>query len=147
VLAVLFRIGESTFAIDSSVVERVVPALPLRAVPGATQAVVGICEHQGVIIPVVDLCLAIIGLPARPQLSTRYIICRLPEARTLALIAERVTETCEVNEADLQEPGVHSEGAPYLGKIFHDAAGELVQCGTPHGVLPALGLAALQLTA
>ena len=144
-LFIVFRIGEQPHALDASQIETVTPALPLRAIPGTSRGIVGVFEHQGRVVPVVDLSLAIQGVPSRHLLSSRYLIVGNAGPRPIALLAEHVTETLEVDESKLQPSGVISEGAPFLGEVFRDDDGSIVQCVSPQSLLPQEVLASLEI--
>ncbi|WOO39695.1 chemotaxis protein CheW [Rubellicoccus peritrichatus] len=145
-LLILFQLGDKPFAIDALSIEMVVPVLPLRKIPSAPSSIAGVYEHFGQIIPVVDLCMVIDDTPARQMLSTRFLICKANgDDRLLGLLAEKVTETCEIDESELKEAGVESKDAPYLGKVFRDKSDRMVQCITPTSVLPQSVLDALNL--
>lgn len=144
-LAILFQLDDKTYAIDSMAVETVVPAIALRKMPGLPKSVKGIYEHHGEIVPVVDLCLAITGRPAKAMLSTRYIICHAGGERLLGLIAEHVIEILDVPNDSLKDPGLFASGAPYLGEVFRNTSGDIIQCVSPQTVLPGDVLASLKL--
>lgn len=145
-LLILFQLGNKPYAIDALSVDMVVPALPLRQIPGAPSSIIGVYEHFGQVIPVVDLCRAIGAESARKMLSTRFLVCKTNDKeRLVALLAEKVTETCEVEASELKEPGVEAKDAPYLGKVFRDKGGRIVQCITPMTILPESVLEALKL--
>jgi chemotaxis-related protein WspB len=117
----------------------IVPALPLRAVPGTPPAVVGVFAFRNQVTPVIDLAQLALGQPARPAMSSRYVVTRFPLAggteRFLALLAERVNEVCDVPDDRLRPPGVRSPGAPFLGPVA-DTPGGLVQTVTLAQLLP-----------
>ncbi|GHB93931.1 chemotaxis protein CheW [Cerasicoccus arenae] len=131
-LTVLFHLGDQSFAIDAECVEIVIPALPLRPVPGAPAFVGGRFEYRGRIIPVIDLGQLIFKHPLNEGLSSRYMLIQYkkPQGGTalLGLWAERVTETLEVSDDMLAEGGVSPPDARYLGRIFTSPDGAIVQC-------------------
>jgi len=95
-LAVLFSIGDARCGLDSAVVERIVPALPLSAVAGGPVAFAGTFTYHGVSVPVVDLVRLAAGRATQPHLSSRIILTRHADgggqSRLIGLLAERVTE-------------------------------------------------------
>ncbi len=103
-LAVLFNLGDRRCGLDSAAVERIVPALPLRPIPGAPPGVAGTFDYRGAMVPVVDLVRLAAGRPARPQLSSRIILARHAPAggapRLVGLLAESVN--------DVRAPSRHS---------------------------------------
>jgi chemotaxis-related protein WspB len=138
-LLVLFTLGEQRYGLDAAVVELIVPALPVRAVPGTPPAVSGIFSFRGQVTPVIDLIQLTLGRPARPALGSRFIITRYPlggQEHFLALHAESVNEVRDVPDHALREPGVRSPGAPFLGPVVDTPFG-LVQTVTLQDLLPA----------
>jgi len=99
-LAVLFSLGERRYGLDSVLVERVIPSLPLRVVTSAPPAVVGVFDYQGQTVSVVDLVRLRTGRPAKAHLSTRIILVKYNDpagqSRVLGLLAERVNEVRQV---------------------------------------------------
>lgn len=146
-LYVTFSLDGKLCALDACGIERIIPTLPWREIPGAPRAVVGVFEHHGVIVPVVDLTLAVASRPSRQVLSTRIIITRLDGGRLLGLLAEEVTETVELAHDALRASGVKSREAPYLGELFKHPDGRLIQCVHPARVLPAEVLDSLEIKA
>lgn len=138
-LTVRFQLGDQSFAIDAERVEIVIPALPLRPVPGAPAYVAGRFEYRGKVIPVIDLSQLIVKRPLKPGLSSRYVLISYPKKdggqALLGLWAERVTETLEVPDNFLADGGVSPTDAKYLGRIFTTKEGDIVQCVEPGDLL------------
>ncbi len=139
-LTVRFQLGDQSFAIDAEQVEIVIPALPLRSVPGAPAYVAGRFEYRGQIVPVIDLCRLVLDRTLTLGLSSRYLLVRYPRKQggraLLGLWAERVTETLEVPNERLNNGGVTPPDAKYLGRIFTTDDDEIVQCVEPKDLLP-----------
>lgn len=95
-LAVLFSLGDQRCGLDTVVVERIVPALPLTEVSDGSAALAGIFSYRGANVPVVDLVKQATGHPTQPHLSSRIILARYMDEggspRLVGLLAERVTE-------------------------------------------------------
>ena len=129
-LIILFQLGQRRYGLDSQRVVEIVPAMPVREVPGTPPAVKGIFEYRGKILPVLDLCQLTVGRPAEIFLSTRYLVVKADEAsgHLMALLAEKVTDTMNMDDADWRDPGVVPPEAPHLGRVVKDGRGELVQC-------------------
>ncbi|MGA2052686.1 MAG: chemotaxis protein CheW [Opitutales bacterium] len=137
-LLVLFSLGDQRYGLDAAVVDLIVPALPVRAVPGTPPAVSGVHAFRGQVMPVIDLVQLTLGRPARPALGSRFIITRYPiggSERYLALHAESVNEVRDVPDSSIHDSGVRSPGAPYLGPVAETPAG-LVQIVTLRNLLP-----------
>jgi chemotaxis-related protein WspB len=137
-LLVLFSLGDQRYGLDAAVVELIVPALPLRAVPGTPPAVAGVHAFRGQVTPVIDLVQLTLGRFARPALGSRFIITRYPlggAERFLALLAESVNEVRDVPNDAIRDSGVRSPGAPFLGPVASTPTG-LVQIVTLQNLLP-----------
>ncbi len=129
-LIILFKLGQRRYGLDSQRVVEIVPAMPVREVPGTPPAVKGIFEYRGKILPVIDLCQLTLGCPAEVFLSTRYIVVEADSEKghLMALLAEKVTDTLTVADDAWLDPGLRPPDAPHLGRLVRDERGELVQC-------------------
>lgn len=129
-LLILFKLGDRRYGLDSQRVVEIVPAMPLREVPGTPPSVAGIFECRGHVAPVIDLCQLTVGRPARVLLSSRYILVHADDdgERLIALLAEHVTDTLNIAEDALQDAGLRPPDAPHLGKVVKDEQGEMIQC-------------------
>ncbi|MHB8520990.1 MAG: chemotaxis protein CheW [Limisphaerales bacterium] len=138
-LHLLFRLGKERYALPCRTVERIMPLVQLRSLPHAPAHVAGLLNYRGTIIPVIDLCTLTTGQPASFRLSSRIILAKYssagPASHLLGLLAEEVTETLPLTEADLSSSGLKVEDAPYLGKIATTEQG-LVQNIEVEQVLP-----------
>jgi chemotaxis-related protein WspB len=137
-LLVLFSLGDQRYGLDAAAVELIVPALPVRAVPGTPAAVSGVHTFRGRVTPVIDLVQLTLGRPARPALGSRFIVTRYPIGGVehfLALQAESVNEVRDIPDDAIRDSGIHSPGAPYLGPVAETASG-LIQIVTLKNLLP-----------
>lgn len=126
-LFLVFEVGEGRYALDTAVVERVIPLVRVTAIPGAPRGIAGTFNYGGSPVPVVDLVELALGRPAAARLDTRLIVTRYATAagprRALGLVAEHVTTTIRREADDFADSGVASPGAPYLGPVTADARG------------------------
>ena len=138
-LHLTFQLGKERYALASSAIERILPMVHLKRLPHAPPAVRGLLNYHGTIVPVIDLCVLLTGLEARPRLSSRIIVANYgapnPDPRRLGLLAEEVTDTLQLNEQELLPAGLTVENAPYLGKVVPTPDG-LVQIIEVEHILP-----------
>lgn len=138
-LILLLSTSQARYGLDAREILDVVPMVQLRKLPHAPEYVAGLFSYHGVAVPVVDLCGLTGDAPCRRRMSSRIILLRYPDssgtARILGLLAERVTATAHVNEADLNSPNIRVEDAPYLDRIFSGEEG-IVQCLRVDRLLP-----------
>lgn len=130
-LMLLFYIGDDRYALPGRRVVEVVSLVDLKKLAQSPDYVAGLLNYRGKIIPVLDLCQLMVGKPYHPYLSTRIIIVEYLRSQEttflLGLIAERVTETLDLPETALVDPGIKVDAAPYLGDIITDEQG-MIQC-------------------
>jgi chemotaxis-related protein WspB len=125
-LYLLFEIGADRYALPAPRIVSVEPAVRLKRIPLAVLGIAGAFNYHGQAVPVVDLCAMALGRPAHEDyFSTRVLVVNDPDKpdRLLGLLAERATETVRFHRRDFQEPGVRSDGAPYLGPVVSDRRG------------------------
>jgi len=153
--AVVFHVGPERFAIDTASITEVIPGIPARPVPGAPDALTGVIEYRGAVVPVLDLC-RLFGRGDCPRkLSNRILICDLAhrgrrwgeqrdDADYLGVLAENVTRVTQLDpDAPGSHPGPATEGFRGLGRILRDAEG-LLQLVQVKELVPADVLASLR---
>lgn len=97
---VLFALDEPRYALDLSVVERVVPAVEITPLPKAPEIVLGVINMQGHIIPVIDVRRRF-RLPGREMsVDDRFIIARTSR-RLVALAADSVAGVRAIENRDM----------------------------------------------
>jgi chemotaxis-related protein WspB len=138
VQVLVFQVGDERYALETRVLLEVVPAVPLREVPGATEALAGLLDYRGHVVPVVDLCRLLGRGPCPERLRNRIMVCDLvaagaaapgaPDAeRFVGALAENVTRIANVDPvADAAHPGPVAPGAPALGALVREG-GALLQ--------------------
>jgi len=123
-LFVKFHIGDDAYLFDAAKVVAFFPLVDLKRVPGAPLGIAGIFNHRGRPVPVVDLNELALGRPAAASFSTRLILLHFIDGsgrqRRLGAIAEKVTGMLRCEPGDFMQPGIASDGAPYLGRIAGD---------------------------
>ncbi len=103
-----FEVGEVAYAVPIHAVREIVNPLPLTPLPHVPGAVVGVGDHRGEVLPVVDLRVRF-GLPRLPDPRRAKWILVSVEGRTVGLIVDRVTDVFGTGGAPLKP-------APVLGK-------------------------------
>lgn len=152
--AVVFYVGTERFAIDTASIAEVIPGIPARPVPAANDALTGVIEYRGAVVPVLDLC-RLFGLGDCPvRLSNRILVCDLQHEgrrwgqhdegdRYLGILAQDVTRVTTLDpEAPGSLPGPETEGFSGLGRILRDRHG-LLQLVDVHELIPDDVLAAV----
>ena len=86
-----FMVGEVAYAVPISAVKEIVNPTPLTELPHAPPAVVGVADHRGEVVPIVDLRTRF-GLAAQYDARrTKWILVDV-EGRTVGLVVDSVTE-------------------------------------------------------
>ncbi|HEY3493770.1 MAG TPA: chemotaxis protein CheW [Polyangiaceae bacterium] len=102
-----FVVGDVSYAVPIVDVQEIVTPLPLTELPYSPEAVAGVTDHRGQVIPIIDLRLRF-GLPALPdRMRAKWILIR-SQARVLGLAVDRVTDVFGTG-------GVEIRPAPKLG--------------------------------
>lgn len=126
----IFSLDALRCALSLAVVERVIPALKVSPLPNAPEAVLGIVNIRGRLIPVFDIRLRF-NLPGRELRPSDCLIFVKAGARTAALIADEVEGVAACEEKDIVRPGeivpgiTHIEGVAKLKDgvaLIHDVA-------------------------
>ena len=100
----LFYIGDDRYALAARQVVEVISLVELKKLARSPKYLAGLLDYRGKIIPVIDLCQLLSRRSYQPYLSTRIIIVNYAfnkeNLSLLGVIAERVTETLELQETD-----------------------------------------------
>jgi purine-binding chemotaxis protein CheW len=103
-----FEVGGVRYAVDIMRVREVVNPLPIVPLPHAPDEVLGVADHRGQVVPVLDLRRRF-RLPPKDEVEPAKWIVVLLRGLQVALVADAVTEVFGVNAAD-QRPEPHVGG-------------------------------------
>jgi chemotaxis signal transduction protein len=128
VLAILFSVSNSSYALPCQSVVEVVPLLELRTALQAPPWLAGTFAYHGALVSVVDVCQMLAGYSCSRRLSSRIALvrCSLPELGEviLGVLAERMTAVRRLDGESLYSN--ETGGPSYLGRVVKQGA-ELVQ--------------------
>ena len=137
-LLLTFTVAGDLYAIEGKLVEKVLPPVILRRIPGADVAVAGILDFMGKALPVVDLAALYTGEPCVRKLSSRILIVKYMKSSAshlLGLLVSEATDTINVDASSLQSPNVASSPQMGLGSVLmHN--GRWVQLVQPANLFP-----------
>lgn len=114
-LCLAFHLGSQRYLLPAAVIERVIPALPARALTGSHPAVCGVVEYRAEPVPVVDLGLLWFERACEPLYSTRIVLVAWKDGRLLGLQVEGAVSTVRVNLDLAVDAGVQQ--APGMGRV------------------------------
>ncbi|KAA2212589.1 chemotaxis protein CheW [Teichococcus oryzae] len=145
-LFLLFHIGDDPYVLEAGCITEVLPLVRIKARPGPSGRI-GVINHHGTPVPVIDLSELILGRPSRTQLSTRIALIRNEVAggqpQWLGLVLEQATEALRLDPGRFASPGFTDGAASYLGPVLADQRG-LIQWIHPAKLFScAAGLAAM----
>lgn len=96
------EVGGVSYALDIQHVREIIRPLPMQSLPHAAQVVVGVVDHRGDVVPVIDLRVRF-GTSQRIDLAdTRWVITTRGD-RLIGLVVDRVTEVFRLNTIDARE--------------------------------------------
>lgn len=94
-----FTIGEVQYAVDILRVREILNPLPIVPLPHAPAAVLGVADHRGQVVPVLDVRRRF-GLPAiEATRRTKWIVVQIGE-RPVGLVVDSVTDVFGAGEPD-----------------------------------------------
>lgn len=98
-----FVVGEVGYAVPIAAVKEIINPVTLTELPHAPPAIVGVADHRGEVVPIIDLRVRF-GLSAgRDRLHAKWILVDV-QGHTLGLIVDRVTEVFGTGGAELRDP-------------------------------------------
>lgn len=140
-LMLIFSVGEERYACDCDYILEVLPKVQLKGVPHAPDYVAGLLNFGGYPVPVVDLCQLIEGRECSDCMHTRVIMLSFElkegEPQKLGLIAEKVTETRDLDSEQFRDSGLAIEQINYIDGVLHDKQGmvRLLEVGKLFGAM------------
>jgi chemotaxis-related protein WspB len=136
-LMLLFHLGNSQYAIPVAEVVEVAPRVELGFIARAPDYVAGLFNYRGRNLPVIDLGRLIQDRACRNSFTSRIMLVKFPlnehDSRVLGLLAERVTETTDIDPAGFSDTGIRIDDTPYLGRVIQ----------TEHGIIQQVNVADL----
>ncbi|MDT8387489.1 MAG: chemotaxis protein CheW [Thiogranum sp.] len=126
-LMLLFNLGSSQYAIPARDVAEVVPLVRLEPIAMAPEYVAGLFNYRGDQVPVIDLCQLVVSRASEISITTRLILVQhlgiSGDQNLLGLLAERVTETADLDPDAFSGTGITIADAPFLGDVSHTDSG------------------------
>jgi purine-binding chemotaxis protein CheW len=113
---VSFLVGDVRYAVDIHLVREIVNPLPIVSLPHAPEEVVGVADHRGEVLPVVDLRVRF-GLP-RVEVTrrTKWIVVRVQAlVQAVALVVDAVTDVFGATQGAQRSVPELSRGAELRG--------------------------------
>jgi purine-binding chemotaxis protein CheW len=143
---VAFVVGEVHYAIDVQHVLQVVNPMEVTSLPDMPRAIVGVAEHRGLVVPVVDLRV-LFGTAAETTRRTKWILLELGGS-VAGVVVDAVTGVFGASPEDVRPApdlgpgearrplsGVTSHGGRLVflvdGVLLHEMAGPALGAGLP----------------
>jgi purine-binding chemotaxis protein CheW len=105
-----FRIGNETYGVRIGSVREIVRVPEITTVPNAPDAIEGVINLRGKIIPVMDLRKRFGSASLQPDKKNRILVVEL-ENRLLGLIVSSASEVLKIPPSEIEPPGtVFAEG-------------------------------------
>ena len=98
---VLFRVGETRYAVDIESVDEILPVLPITALPGAPGGVLGLADVRKQVVPVFDLHWKFGVANGEITSESRMILVETADGN-VAMLVDAVEEVLTVTRDDYQ---------------------------------------------
>lgn len=143
-LFLLFELDGERYALDTAVIDEVLPLATAKAVPGAPDWIAGLLMRDGAPVPVIDVPMLALGRPARALRSTRLVIVRYrvgaggaARERVVGLVVERATQTMRIDRGAFRASGIATPRTRWLGAVANTPDG-IVQQVAVHDMIDAV---------
>lgn len=114
---VIFTLDEQSYALQLAAVERTVHMVEIAPLPKAPAVVIGVITVQGRIVPVLDMRQRFRLPPREVRLSDHILIARTKH-RTVAFIADAVSDVTEIPEQEIVDPSTIHPGLEHLSGVM-----------------------------
>lgn len=96
-----FLVGEVRYAVDIHLVREIVNPLPLVPLPHAPAEIIGVSDHRGNVLPIVDLRVRFGLDDCDVTRRTKWIIVRVPGSeQPVALVVDAVADVFGAGKSD-----------------------------------------------
>jgi purine-binding chemotaxis protein CheW len=109
-----FTVGEVAYAVPIAAVKEIVNPAPLTALPHAPEAIAGVADHRGEVVPVIDLRVRF-GLPRHRDLRRSKWILVDVEGQTVGMIVDQVTDVFGTGGTELRRAPAFGSGDDIRG--------------------------------
>ena len=99
-----FRIGNETYGVRISAVREIVRVPEITSVPNAPEAIEGVINLRGKIVPVMDLRKRFGQVDVQADKKNRILVVEL-ENRLLGLIVNSASEVLKIPPSEIEAPG------------------------------------------
>jgi purine-binding chemotaxis protein CheW len=113
-----FEVGGVAYALPIQHIREIIRPLPMQVLPHSSETVIGVIDHRGDVVPIVDLRLRFRAKGSAPASLTRWLI---------GLAVDRVIEVFALNEAEARPVPDLGQGQEVHGiTAAYSHAGRLV---------------------
>jgi purine-binding chemotaxis protein CheW len=95
-------VGGVAYALNIQYVREIIRPLPMQSLPHAAKVVIGVVDHRGDVVPIIDLRVRFGTTDREPLPETRWVIATRGE-RLVGLVVDRVTEVFRLDTNDARE--------------------------------------------
>ena len=117
-----FNVEDETFCINIDKVVEVIPVVRIIQIAGAENYLSGLINYRGEIIPVIDMSFYLRERKSDLYLSTRIIVINTTgttiKSNYIGLLAEKLTDTLNINQSDIKKTGIDSTDVKFLDGII-----------------------------
>jgi purine-binding chemotaxis protein CheW len=99
-----FMIGKELFGVDILMVQEIIRAAPITAVPNSPNFVEGVINLRGNIIPVIELRKRLGFATPEVNMKDSWILILDIEGRITGFIVDSVTEVLKIQESTIEPP-------------------------------------------
>jgi purine-binding chemotaxis protein CheW len=119
-----FVVGDIFYAVPIASVREIVNPVPLADLPHAPEAVAGVADHRGEIVPIIDLRVRFGLAPFSDPRKSKWILIEV-QGRGVGLAVDRVTEVFGKGGSEIKPPpqlGSGDDLRGIAGVTTHDGA-------------------------
>jgi purine-binding chemotaxis protein CheW len=121
-----FTLDGVRYAVEIMQVREIIRPLPVVPIPHPPPAVLGVADHRGEVVPVLDVRARFGLAPQAPTRRTKWIVTQ-HEARLLGLVVDSVTEVFGASEQEQRAvPKLGAADAPQPIRAVYAHGGSLV---------------------
>lgn len=119
-----FSVGDVNYAVEILAVREIINPLPIVTLPHAPDAVLGVVDHRGEVVPIVDLRRRFGLPPADASVRKKWVIVRVEE-RQVGLVVDSVTDVFGAGantDRDVPQLGMGDAARGIAAAFHHEGA-------------------------